>query len=107
MTMIDRILEKMDEKNYKKADLCRITGINTSTIYNIFDSKTNPNKIKINTIQAIAKALDTTVDFLVYGTIESVESSISIFEDMFEQLTTEGQKKAIDYINDLLQIYKK
>ncbi len=72
MGLIDRIVTKMQQLNITKAELQKKSGLKKSTFYNIFDKKTNTEKIKLETIRAIAIALNTTLDFLIYGTPENV-----------------------------------
>lgn len=67
MTTIERILELMKEQKVTKYELHKLTGISRSTIYSIFDKKTNVENVKIDHIRAIAKALNTTIDYLTYG----------------------------------------
>lgn len=108
MNLIDRITQLMIEKNISKADLYRLTGLKKSTLYNIFDKKTNTDKVKLDTIKAIAKALDTTVDYLMFGNVRNEsEKQIPQILINYELLTNEGKKKADEYISDLLKIYAK
>lgn len=67
MELIDRILMLMQKQNLSKADLHRLSGLKKSTFYNLFDEKTNPDKIQLDTIRAIADALNTTLDYLMTG----------------------------------------
>lgn len=67
MELIDRILLLMQQQNLSKADLHRLSGLKKSTFYNVFDEKTNPAKIQLETIRAIADALNTTLDYLMTG----------------------------------------
>ena len=67
MTIIDRILALMKKKNLTKYELHKLSGIGRSTIYNMFDPKTNPELIQLENIRAIAQTLGTTLDYLVYG----------------------------------------
>lgn len=67
MDLINRILTLMQEQNLSKADLHRLSGLKKSTFYNVFDEKTNPSKIQLDTIRAIADALNTSLDYLMTG----------------------------------------
>lgn len=67
MELINRILVLMQEQNLSKADLHRLSGLKKSTFYNVFDEKTNPSKIQLDTIRAIADALNTSLDYLMTG----------------------------------------
>ena len=67
MELINRILALMQEQNLSKADLHRLSGLKKSTFYNVFDEKTNPSKIQLGTIRAIADALNTSLDYLMTG----------------------------------------
>lgn len=67
MELINRILALMQEQNLSKADLHRLSVLKKSTFYNVFDEKTNPSKIQLDTIRAIADALNTSLDYLMTG----------------------------------------
>lgn len=70
--------------------------------------KSNPDKIKLDTIKAIANALNVTVDYLMFGkTDTAINTQIPLILINYELLTDEGKKKADEYISDLLKIYKK
>ena len=67
MDIIDRVLALMDKQGISKAELQKMSGLKKSTFYNIFDNKTNPDKIKLETMRPIAEALNTTLDFHITG----------------------------------------
>lgn len=67
MNTIERITKLMEQKGITKYQLHKLTGIGRSTIYSIFDPKTNIENVKLDHIRAIANALETTMDFFVYG----------------------------------------
>lgn len=79
MDTIERILKLMETKGITKYELHKLTGIGRSTIYSIFDSKTNVENVKLDHIRAIAQTLGTTLDYLVYG-----ESSNKIVIDTID-----------------------
>ena len=104
MSIIDRILNLMNEQNITKADLYRLVEqeVKRSTFYNIFDKKTNPYNLTLDTIRPIAKALNTTIDYIVTGN-ETYKSNemITILDYQGEPLNyelTEDDAKALKYI---------
>lgn len=62
-----RILDILKNKKMTKADLFRNTNLKRSTLYNVFDEKTNPNNLNLETVKEIAHALNVSVEYLVYG----------------------------------------
>lgn len=63
----DRILTLLQEKNISKAELQKLSGLKKSTLYNVFDKKTNTDNLNLETLKSIAKALNVTIDYLIYG----------------------------------------
>jgi len=120
-----RLTEKMQERDMTQADLCRITGLNTSMISHYCAGQRVPT---IPAAVKIAKALNTTVEYLAYGTstYENQFSAYSISENeipyspakpqlepsgkspfkMFHLLNQDGQGKVLSYIEDLLSTGK-
>lgn len=67
MNIIDRIVELMNKQGVSKKDLLKLTGLSKSTFYYLFSDTINENKISLETIRPIAKALNTTLDYLIFG----------------------------------------
>ena len=105
-----RLTRKMQEQNISQADLCKITGLTTSMISYYCSGQrlpTMPAAIKI------AKALNTTVDYLANDTSYLVaeneipySSKKSHFNSLFNLLNQDGQAKVITYIEDLISTNK-
>ena len=62
--IIERILNLLEEKSLKAADLCRAIGISTSTMTNWKNRKTDP---PAKYIVPICKFLDVSCEFLLSG----------------------------------------
>jgi len=122
-----RLIEKMAERGMTQADLCRHTGLASSMISHYCTGQRIPS---FPVVSRIAKALDTTVDFLAYGNTEKTvqlypdnfavaekpkdyASSIpmhkqiedeALLRDMYNSLNPEGKEKVIAYIKDICSI---
>ncbi len=62
-----RILSLLSEKKISKAELQRIANLKKSTLYNVFNEKTDINNVSIGTMKSIARSLNTTLDYLIEG----------------------------------------
>jgi len=122
-----RLAEKMAEAGMTQADLCRKTGFASSMISHYVTGQRTPS---FPVVAKIAKALNTTVDYLangnqrkprkpsrnVHAVTECLKDYISInpekaetdHEDMlvmmFNALNLEGKAKVITYVKDMLYI---
>ena len=122
-----RLIEKMAERGMTQADLCRHTGLASSMISHYCTGQRIPS---FPVVSKIAKALETTVDFLAYGNTEKAgqlypdklavtekpkdyASSIptheqiedeALLRDMYNSLNREGKEKVISYIKDIRSI---
>ena len=114
-----RLTEKMQARNLTQADLCRLTGLTTSMISHYCAGQRLPN---IPAALKIAKALNTTVEYLAQGTSTYAVSPYSVAEDeilyasqksqrttskqslvsLIQLLNEDGQSKVISYTEDLL-----
>ena len=89
--IIDRILNLLDEKKIKAADLCRYIGINTSTMTNWKNRGTDP---PAKLIIPICEFLDVSCDFLLTGTekvLHPYSSEDSEWLSLIHQLPKEAQ----------------
>lgn len=106
MSIINRITARMIEIGITKAELQKRSNLKRSTFYNIFDPKTNENKLALETIRAVAIALDTNIDYLINGTSEYHSLSINKAEQSliykFRLLNEFAQEKVYDYLDDLV-----
>jgi len=119
----------MAERGITQADLCRLTGLASSMISHYCTGQRVPS---VPAALKIAKVLYTTVDYLAYGgyshstgatsdnlvvsenennyRAEPVLCECSIDEqsmvDKFRSLNEEGQRKIIDYVDDLISVKK-
>ena len=65
-----RILNLLKEKHMTKADVLKKSNLKKSTLYNIFDEKTDVKNINIETMREICSALNTTLDYIINGNEE-------------------------------------
>jgi len=87
-----RLMERMSEMRMSQADLCRSTGLATSMVSHYCTGQRIPS---VQAAGKIARALDTTIDALVFGKDDHDLLT------MFRSLNTEGQTKVLAYIDDL------
>lgn len=96
----ERLLEIMTDKNIKAATIARETNISRSTIskYLTTDDKQHETSIVLR----IAKFLNVAPEWL-YGEIDDPRPfSLPTIAEVYEALSPEGQKKALDYASYLL-----
>jgi len=124
-----RLLEKMSDRGITQADLCRLTGLASSMVSHYCTGQRIPS---VPAALKIAKVLYTTVDYLAYGNFsytngvanenlavseyvnnyraEPILYECSVDEqsmiDKFRNLNKDGQRKIIDYIDDLSYLKK-
>jgi len=124
-----RLTEKMAELSITQADLCRLTGLASSMISHYCTGQRIPS---IPAALRIAKVLNTSVDYLAFGSLPkqrgAAESPITSSENrvryaskrlspervedeqsligMFRLLSNEGQNKVFSYVEDLLSTGK-
>lgn len=72
--MLERILKLMEEKGLNKNQLAQRTGLPRTTIYSALASEESCQKAKLETIRPIAKALGTTLDYIISGNEEKKEA---------------------------------
>lgn len=56
--ILDLIEEYMNDNNITRYRLCKLTGMNTPVLYNVFNRKTTP---ELKTIQRFLDALNLTI----------------------------------------------
>jgi len=85
MNTIERIKELMKNKNITVNELLQKTSIKRSTFYYILSNEENLKKTNIETLRAIAIALNVSLDFLINGkqTDEAIPEDI---QGMFRQV---------------------
>jgi len=121
-----RLSEKLAELHLSQADLCRLTGLASSMVSHYCTGQRIPS---IPAALKIAKVLNTSVDYLAFGSqpkpIEGLEYSVTEKESnkvryssrrlsperiedeqmligMFRLLSNDGQAKIMEYVEDLL-----
>ena len=121
-----RLTELMAERSMTQADLCRLTGLASSMISHYCTGQRIPS---VPVAAQIAKAMNTTIDYLTYCDQTPPENdsgeSFSVAEEnnqysskplsseinpdekvsfgqLFRLLNTTGQQKVLEYIKDLL-----
>lgn len=103
MDVIDRVLDLMKQQGISKGDLLRLSGLKRSTFYNIFDPKTNADKIKLDTMRPIAAALNTTLDYLITGkTTQSINESFN--PNTIISIGRNGQRTVYEISDDDAQL---
>lgn len=95
--MLIRINNKRKEKNYTIKDLSKITNISISTLGKILSGIIK--EPSITSIYKIAKSLNVSVDYLVFG--ENIEIDEPFPIKYYNRLNDIGKKKADEYIQDL------
>jgi len=124
-----RLIRKMEECGMSQADLCRKTGLATSMISHYCTGQRTPS---VHVAAKIAKALNTSIDYLTSGNPYERTQSIAdysyvaessqdytsgniqddrvseeaLLSSMYRALNSEGKAKACSYLEDLLCIDK-
>jgi|GEM_PF-7029154 len=80
MAVIERIQKLMDEQTKTRADLMRLSGLEKPTVYSLFLSDRKNADIRAETLHKIAKALNTTVGFLLTGEENALENLHTLFQ---------------------------
>lgn len=65
LSLKEKLLQLLNERNMSKADLLRLSNLKKSTFYNIFDEKTDENNLNLDTVKELAKALNVSLDYLI------------------------------------------
>ena len=65
LSLKEKLLKLLFERNMSKADLLRLSNLKKSTFYNIFDEKTDDNNLNLDTVKQLAKALNISIDYLI------------------------------------------
>ena len=95
----------LNKQNLRQADLCRMTGIQTSLMSEYIKGKNSPT---IGNAIAIADALHISLDTLVSNKItENIPSNTKLALDIFEKLSPEFQSYSILQMKELLNLQKK
>lgn len=95
-SMLTRIKKEKKKKGYTNESLGVAANIPKGTLDKILSG--NIKEPPVTSIMKIAKALDVTTDYLIYGS----EVMTDILLDKYDALNSLGRQKATEYINDLL-----
>lgn len=104
--ILSRIKQVKKAANMTNEELSKSSGIPFGTINKILSGDTQEPKLPA--LMAIASALGTSVDYLVYGAnnVTSGTQKITPDEDEllknFKAINKEGQRKLLDYSRDLV-----
>ena len=86
-------------------ELAAKSGVPVGTLRKILSGGTTEPKLPA--LMAIAAALDTSVDFLVYGRMPKIDAKLSQAEfdviKAYRELNEEGQELVFDYVDTLVQ----
>ena len=97
--------ELLSDRGLTQADLCRITGIQTSLMSEYANGRKSP---ALSNAFLISRALNVTLDILVGKTVVGKQETEKLI-NIIESLNEDGKKKVIDYATDLKAsgLYKK
>lgn len=112
--MKDVLVQLLNERKMRPAQLAQAAGISTSTVDDIVKGKANELNIGVDKMLRIAKVLGVSVEYL-YGRSEPPglyqppDRDETRLLDYFRLLNAEGQEKALGYLEDLVDTgkYKK
>jgi transcriptional regulator with XRE-family HTH domain len=103
--ILERIKAVKKESGMTNEELSRASGIPRGTLNKILSGGTTEPKLPA--LMAIAAALDTSVDYLVYGRIPTISAELSQAEygviKAYRELNEEGQELVFDYVDTLVQ----
>ena len=105
--MIGKILQDiLNEKNIKVSELSRMIDVSDQTLYSII--KRNNMKIDFEVLLKICSVLNVDVERFYADYLISLNKSIDSTTRKklilaFARLNSDGQQKAFEYINDLLE----
>lgn len=108
--MREKLLQIMDERGIKSAQLAAKAGLSTSTVADILSGKVNEQNVGVSKVVKIADALGVSVEFL-YGMPEPEGVRIETDQELgllilFRQLGEASRNKVMTYARDLHQSEK-
>jgi transcriptional regulator with XRE-family HTH domain len=95
----DRLNKLLKDAEIKAPELANKIGVSKGTIYNIINGKTIP---KQDTISNIAKELDTTTDYLIFGTNEYKDTIEQQLLEAFRELNYDHKVEIVGETTKLL-----
>lgn len=97
MEMHERIQHILTSKNMSQADVCRLSGLDSSKVSQVVSGRTKDPRI--STIVPIAKALNVSLDYLVFGQVVKVsyvDESQAALNNCFEALNDKGRERLVE-----------
>lgn len=104
--MRERLLQIMEGRGIKSAQLAAKAGLSTSTVADILSGKVNELNIGVSKVVKIADALGVSVEFL-YGMPEPEQirgDQEQLLLGRFRELNEIGRARALAYLEDLVKI---
>ncbi len=98
-TIGERLTELLEKADMSVPELANKTGVVKGTIYNIINGKTLP---KQDTISNIAKELNTSMDYLIFGTNEYKDKIEKQLLETFRELNYENKIEIVGETTKLL-----
>ena len=94
MSIKDRIEKVLIQKGLTKAELADLSGVKRTTIYSCFQRNT---ELQLDTLRLVAKTLDVSLDYLVYGE-ENEKTNIQM---LYDNLNETNQLALLSYAEGL------
>lgn len=103
--MKEKLLQIMNERGIKSAQLAALTGLSTSTVADILSGKVNEMNIGVSKVVKIADALHVSVEYL-YGVPEPGSSRAETDQELallqlFRELDDASREKVLVYVSDM------
>ncbi len=112
--MKDVLVQLLNDRNMRPAQLAQAAGISTSTVDDIVKGKANELNIGVDKMLRIANVLGVSVEYLYgrdepQGFFQPPDRDEVRLLDLFRLLNAEGKEKAVAYLEDLVDTgkYKK
>ena len=112
--MKDILVQLLNERNMRPAQLAQLAGISTSTVDDIVKGRANELNIGVDKMLRIANVLGVSVEYLYNrsepsGLYQPMNHDEVRLLDYFRLLNEEGQEKVLGYLVDLVDTgkYKK
>lgn len=106
MSIGSRIKERREALGITQVELARLIGVTKGAIGNY---ETDANSPKASILYKVFEVLQCDANYLFQDGTTNITTQSIMEENLlmsFRQLNTEGQEKAIDYVNDLLDTGK-
>ena len=97
MELYERIQKVLRFRDMSQAEVCRLTGLSSAKVSQVVSGKTSDPRI--STIVPIAKALDVSLDYLVFGKQASspfIGEEQEELNDRFESLNDRGRARLLE-----------